>query len=247
MSEPTNVAVILGGTGGIGSDLARRLSAQGWDLVLGARDEERLAALSSELGAEAMSLDARRFEDCEAIVQHAVSAKGRVDAVVCCVGSILLKPAHLTSQDDYENTIATNLTAAFGTVRAAGKAMMKTGGAIALVSSVAGNYGMANHEAIAAAKGGIEGLVRSAASSYGPRGIRVNAVAPSLTDTPLAASIVANEKSLEASRKMHALGRIGEAGDIAGALAFLIDPAQSWITGQVLGVDGGLGHARGRG
>jgi NAD(P)-dependent dehydrogenase (short-subunit alcohol dehydrogenase family) len=247
MTHPAQTAVIMGGTGGIGSELARRLSDGGWNLVLGARDESKLATLASELEAEAMSFDARRFEDCEALVQRAVELHDRVDAVVCCVGSIVLKPAHLTNQDDFEDTIATNLTAAFGALRAGAKAMMKTGGAIALVSSVAGNFGMANHEAIAAAKGGVEGLVRSAASSYGPRGIRVNAVAPSLTDTPLAAHIVANEKSVEASRKMHPLGRIGEPGDIAGALAFLIDPAQSWITGQVLGVDGGLGHARGRG
>ena len=102
----------------------------------------------------------------------------------------------------------------------------------------------ASDEAIAAAKGGVEGLVRSAAATYGAQGIRFNAVAPGLVRTPLTERITSNEKAAEASRSLHVLGRFGEPADVASAIIWLLDPAQSWVTGQVVGVDGGLGTAR---
>jgi NAD(P)-dependent dehydrogenase (short-subunit alcohol dehydrogenase family) len=109
-----------------------------------------------------------------------------------------------------------------------------------LVSSAAARLGLANHEAIAAAKAGVIGLTLSAAATYAPKRIRVNAVAPGLVRTPLTARITGSESALEASTSLHALGRIGEPDEVAGAIAWLLDPAQSWITGQVLGIDGGL-------
>ena len=121
---------------------------------------------------------------------------------------------------------------------------MQTGGSIVLVSSVAARVGLANHEAIAAAKAGIIGLALSAAASYAERGIRVNCVAPGLVRTPLTARLIANESSLKASVAMHPLGRIGEPSEVAAAMAWLLDPKQSWITGQVLGIDGGLATLR---
>ena len=124
--------------------------------------------------------------------------------------------------------------------------MMSGGGSIVLVSSAAARTGLANHEAIAAAKAGVMGLTLSAAASYAARGIRVNCVAPGLVETPLAARITGNEGSLQASKAMHALGRIGQPGDVASAMAWLLDPANSWVTGQVIGVDGGLGTIRPR-
>ena len=121
------------------------------------------------------------------------------------------------------------------------------GGSIVLMSSVAGRYGLPNHEAVAAAKAGIEGLVRAAAATYAPRGIRVNAVAPGLVRTPLAGRLVATEQAVEASAAMHPLGRIGEPEDLTDALAFLLDPARSaWVTGQTLSVDGGFATVRPR-
>jgi 3-oxoacyl-[acyl-carrier protein] reductase len=142
--------------------------------------------------------------------------------------------------------VALNLTTAFALVRAAAPAMRKRGGAIVLAASAAAQTGIANHEAIAAAKGGVIGLTRSAAATYGPRGVRVNAVAPGLVDAAMTASIVGDERQAEASRAMHVLGRLGTGEDIASAVAFLLDPANDWITGQVLGVDGGLGQVRPR-
>ena len=118
-------------------------------------------------------------------------------------------------------------------------------GSLVLFSSVAAGVGLASHEAIGAAKAGVEGLARSAAASYAGKQIRVNAVAPGLCDTPLAARLLGSDAARAASGKMHPLGRVGTAADPAAAAAFLLDPAQSgWVTGQVLGVDGGLGSLR---
>lgn len=114
-----------------------------------------------------------------------------------------------------------------------------------LVSTVAAGTGLSNHEAIAAAKGGIEGLVRSAAATYAARNLRVNAVAPGLVDTPLASRITKSERALEHSKKMHPLGRIGTPEDVSSAIDWLLSSESSWVTGQVVGIDGGLGAIRG--
>ena len=115
-----------------------------------------------------------------------------------------------------------------------------------LMSSAAARTGVPSHEAIAAAKAGVIGLTLSAAATYAPKGLRFNAVAPGLVESPLTERIVSNEASLKASTAMHPLGRIGQPGDIASAVVWLLDPAQSWVTGQVIGVDGGLASVRSR-
>lgn len=238
------VTVILGATGGIGSHLARHLAGHGARLVLGARGEERLAELAAELGALPVPVDARDPDAVKAVYDAAVAAHGRVDGAVNCVGSVFLKPAHATSTADWNETLATNLTSAFATIRHAIGPMRKTGGSIVLVSSVAAQLGLPNHEAIAAAKAGVLGLMQSAAATYASKKIRVNAVAPGLIRTPATTRLTENEAARKTSEAMHPLRRIGETSDVVSAITWLLDPAQSWITGQVLGVDGGLSTLR---
>ena len=240
------VHIVLGATGGVGSATSRRLAADGARLVLAGRNAESLDALAAELGAGAFPLDATDFEAVSACFKHALDTHGRLDGAVNCVGSLLLKPAHTTSADEFHQTLMTNLGSAFATVAAARKSMKKEGGSIVLLSSAAAEVGLVNHEVIAAAKAGVIGLARSASATYAGRGIRVNCVAPGMVRTPLTQSITSNELALKGSIAMHALGRIGEPEEIAAAIAFLLNPDHSWITGQVLGVDGGLAHIRSR-
>jgi 3-oxoacyl-[acyl-carrier protein] reductase len=163
-----------------------------------------------------------------------------ITGVASCIGSLLLKPLHLTALAEFEATMQVNVGTSFAILRSAVKAMQGTGGSIVLCSSAVSEIGMANHEAIAAAKGAINALARSAAATYASKKIRVNVVAPGLTKTPLTARITGSEAAVKASLAMHPLGRLGEPEDIARAISFFLDPANDWITGQILAVDGGL-------
>jgi 3-oxoacyl-[acyl-carrier protein] reductase len=237
------VMLITGGSGGIGQALARRLRARGCTVVLSARDASRLQAVCDEIGAEAIPTDVTVSGQVDDLVAQVLARHGRIDGLAHCVGSILLKPLHLTSDDDWAKTLQLNLTSAFQVMRSVvGK--HRAAVSIALVSTSAAAVGLPNHEAIAAAKGGIEGLVRAVAATYAGRGVRVNAVAPGLVRTPLAARITSSEAAMKTSLALHPLGRIGEPDDVAAVLELLLDPANSWITGQIIGVDGGMSAVR---
>lgn len=240
------VFLILGAGGGIGSATARAMAARGANLIVAGRPGSALQAIADETGGVPYELDATITAEVGEAVGSAIDTFGHIDGIANCVGSLLLKPAHITTDDEWNNTIATNLTSAFAAVKAGAKAMRAAGGSIVLVSSAAAQIGLANHEAIAAAKGGVVGLARSAAASYARQGIRVNAVAPGLVRTKLTERLTSSPPAEEASLAMHALGRLGEPEDVASAIAWLLDPAQSWVTGQVIGIDGGLGSVRAR-
>ena len=238
-ADAAPVYVVLGATGGIGSELSRRLAEGGAKLVLGARTGEKLEVLAEELGALPVKLDATKPEEVEALFGRAVEEHGRVDGAVNCVGSFMLKPAHLTKDEEWAETMALNLGTAFGTVKAAARHMPQ-GGSLVLLSSVAARVGLANHEAVAAAKAGVIGLALSAATTYLQRGLRINVVAPGLVQTPMTQRITASEASRKASEELHPMGRLGEPGDVAAAISWLLAPEAGWVTGQVFGVDGGL-------
>jgi NAD(P)-dependent dehydrogenase (short-subunit alcohol dehydrogenase family) len=246
--ENSPVMLIVGGAGGIGSAVANKLAARGCRLVLAGRNAGRLEKIAAETGATAVPLDARDGAAVDTLMQNVLASHGRVDGVVNCAGSILLKPAHLISDAEFAETIATNLTTAFNLLRAAVRVMMKQtgGGSIVLCSSVAARRGLVNHEAIAAAKAGVEGLALAAAASYARFGVRVNCVAPGLTRTEMTRSLTQNETVAKMSAAMHPLGRIGEPAEVASAICWLLDREQSWVTGQVIGIDGGLGHVQAR-
>lgn len=239
-------AIILGSTGGVGSALARRLTAAGYKLALLGRDEAKVTALAQELNALPIVADATDAEAVERAFVSAQQSLGSLDGAANCVGSVLLKPAHLTSPEDWQRVMDTNLGSAFATVRAAAKTMTERGGSVVLVGSVAADLGLANHEAIAAAKAGVQGLTRAAAASYASKQLRFNAVAPALVQTQATAGITSNPRALEASRAMHPLGRIGQPDEVAAVIAFLLDKSNNWITGQVWGIDGGLSTVRSR-
>ena len=198
--------------------------------------------LGSELGAQTCPVDAANSDELE----RAVASFNPIGGIVNCAGSILLKSAHLTAQQEWEQTIRTNLTTAFATVKAAVKVFGSKGGSIVLCATAAARIGISNHEAIAAAKAGVIGLTLSAAATYATRNVRVNCVAPGLVNTPMAARITSNETALKASTAMHALGRIGQPDEVASGIVWFLDPENAWVTGQVLGIDGGLGSLRSR-
>jgi len=164
----------------------------------------------------------------------------RLDGVVYCPGSITLKPFHRLSDEEFESEWRLNFLGAVRTIRMALPALKKSDHAsIVLFSTVAVGTGLSYHASIAGAKGAVEGLVRSLAAEFAPR-IRVNAIAPSLTDTPLAGSLLSTEEKRNAAAQRHPLHRVGSPTEIAEAVAFLIGAESGFMTGQIIRIDGGL-------
>ena len=238
--------LLVGGSSDIARHLATMLLADGHSVTLLARDAERVANLV-EQGAEFVQGDALDEEAVQSAVAHAAErGEGGLAGMAHLVGSIALRPPHATKVEDFTAVINTNLTSAFLALKTAGKAMLKLGtGRMVFTSSVAGSYGLTNHEAIAAAKGGIEAMVRAAASTYAGRGLRVNAVAPGLTETRLGGSVLRSDAIREASVGMIPLKRINEPEEIAQSMHWLLTGAPDNLTGQVLHLDGGMSNIRG--
>lgn len=240
--------IVFGGSGGIGSEITRLIVENGNRVVIAGRNKDTLTLVCAETGARGLVCDGTDLAQVELVFSNVLENEGPIHGVANCIGSVLLKPAHLTSLEDWQHTIRTNLDSAFYVLKSGVKAMMKTGGSVLLMSSAAARLGLVNHEAIAAAKGGVIGLTQSAAATYANKNIRVNCIAPGLVETPLTSKITGSESSRKASETMHALGRIGSTNDVARAAWWLLDSDQSpWVTGQVIGVDGGLGTLRSRG
>ena len=240
------MSVLIFGIGGIGRALATRLVARGTPVHLIARSADKLQALSAELNnAPFTALDCSAPEAVEAGVR-ALAAAGPLAGLVYAVGSIPLKPLKSTSAADFSAAFNLNFLSAALAVKAAAPALAAGAapGSVVLFSTVACAQGFPNHAAIAAAKGAVEAFARSAAAELCPR-VRVNCIAPSLTDTPLAARLTGSEAARKALGDAHPLARLGAAGDAAALAAFLLDDASSgWVTGQVWGLDGGRSTLR---
>jgi len=231
--------LLLSASSDIGTLCAQKLHENQHQIFVTSRHEDKLDYLKNQLNCNGKIVDPANFNEVDSAFEEALKNFGNIDGVVCFAGSVILKPAHLTSEQEYQEVITANLTSAFACVRSAGK-YLKNGGNVVLMASAVALRGLANHEAIACAKGGVVALAKSASASYASKNLRFNVVAPGLTKTKLTAKITSNETSLNYSTAMHALGRIGEPEDITNAVIFLLDIKNNFITGQVLAVDGGL-------
>ena len=233
--------LIVGGSSDIAKITAQKLLESQAAVTCLVRDKSRVEDLEA-LGATIVQGDALDQESIsEAITKASEKGDGHISGVAHLVGSIAIRPPHALSLDAFNEVIATNLGSAFLTLSLCGKAMLKMGGGrMVFTSSVAGSLGLVNHEAIAAAKGGVESMVRSAAATYAKRGIRVNAVAPGLTDTRLASTILLSDAMREASAQMIPLKRINEADEIASSIHWLLTGAPDNFTGQIMHLDGGM-------
>lgn len=238
--------IVIVGTAGVGAALARSLSRSGHALHLIGRNADSLQRLGAELGATRAVADVTDAAALEAAVK---AAGDQVDGLAYCVGTINLKPAHRTTDSDVMKDFDVNALGALRSVRAALpalKASQQATASVLLFSTVAVGQGFASHASVAMAKGAVEGLTRALAAELAPK-IRVNAIAPSLTKTPLAAFMTSNETTANAIAALHPLQRLGETDDISAMASLLLSPSSGWITGQVIGIDGGRSTLRTKG
>jgi NAD(P)-dependent dehydrogenase (short-subunit alcohol dehydrogenase family) len=238
----TDPVLIFGGVGGVGEALARRLRSAGQAVAITSRSAERAASLGDAIGAIPLVCDALDEASIAAAVA-AASRDGRLGGIVYAVGSIVLKPLSRTTAADMVAAFQLNVVGAMLAVRAGADALKAAGGNVVLFSSIAAGQGFPLHTAIGTAKGAVEALTRSLAAELAPA-VRVNAIAPSLTATPLAAGLTQNAKMAESIAALHPIPRLGSADEVAACAAFLLAADAGWITGQVLGVDGGRSTVR---
>jgi 3-oxoacyl-[acyl-carrier protein] reductase len=240
------VIVVAGASGTIGIEVCRRLIKSDRQTLLIGRHAEKLAKLSEEIGQPYLVVDYSASDTLHRSVASVLESYGPVEGVVNLAGSLFLKPIYSTSLQEFREVLEANLVTAFQIVKLGSQLLSRTGGAIVLFASAAAEVGMPNHESIAAAKAGVIGLARSAAASLANRNIRVNVVSPGLIKTELTRRIWEVPTSVSAACDMHALGRLGEPSKIASLVEWLLDEENDWITGQAIGIDGGLSHVLSR-
>jgi len=234
MMQGKNI-IIIGGSSGIGLGLVKLLS-QDNNVIVYSRSGQQPDGVSE---AEYRILDITSDTIDLGLLPTVI------DGVVYCPGTINLKPFRRLSEDDFIQDFKINVTGAVKVLQSVYTSLRKSEQAsVVMFSTVAVSSGMIFHSSIAAAKGAVEGLVRSLAAEFAPK-IRVNAVAPSLTDTPLAANLLSTDAKREASAGRHPLQRVGTVDDQVNAAMFLLSPQSSWVTGQILHVDGGMSSIRG--
>lgn len=236
------IALITGGSGGIGRALARQLHAEGCRVAVVGRDAGRLADVDA---AARIAADTTTAEGAALAVAACREELGAAPTLLAhCVGSTLIAPLHRTREAAWREVLRVNLDSAFFMLGAWVAAREGQGGAAVFASSVVARIGVANHEAIAAAKGGVESLVRSAAATYASQGVRVNAVAPGMTETPMTAGMLKMPAMREGAARQYPLGGVQTADQVAEVMAWLLGDGAARITGQVIAVDGGFTTVR---
>jgi NAD(P)-dependent dehydrogenase (short-subunit alcohol dehydrogenase family) len=228
--------LIFGATGSIGSSLAQQLKDSNQEAHLISRNEDELKALSEKLGFSFTVADVLEDGFIDQIKPDV--SDDIIKGLAYCIGSIDLKPLKRVTESDMNKCMKLNLYSAIEAIQGFQDELKKSNGSIVLFSSVAAQKGFTNHTIIASAKAAIEGLTVTLAAEFAPS-IRVNCIAPSLTDSKISQSMLKSEVVAEALAKAHPLKRLGEGKDSASLAKFLISGENSWVTGQIIGVDGG--------
>ncbi len=226
--------VIFGATGSIGSSLAEQLKNSGNNIHLVGRDESELSSISEKFGCSHTVSDV--LED--GFIEKVKSDISEIKGLAYCVGSIDLKPLRMVNEQDFQKCMKLNLYSAVEAIKGYQESLKKNKGSIVLFSTVAAQRGFTNHAIIASAKAAVEGLTVSLAAEFAPN-IRVNCVAPSLTKSKIAEAMLKNTAIAEGIAKAHPLKRLGEGKDSAALAKFLLTEDSSWVTGQIIAVDGG--------
>jgi 3-oxoacyl-[acyl-carrier protein] reductase len=233
------VALVTGGTRGIGLATARALVEAGATVVLTGRDEARAKEAAASVGASGLVLDVTDAKAVSSLVRGVAKEHGKLDIVVANAGIMEDALLGMIKEDLVDTTLSTNVAGTLHTVQAAARAMMrKKTGSIVVLASIVGEYGSAGQTVYAASKAAVANIARSAAKELGRSGIRVNAVAPGVIETDLTAGLSEDAKAENSGRTP--LGRLGRPEEVANAIRFLVSDEASFITGQVLGIDGGL-------
>ena len=227
--------LIFGATGSIGSSLTEQLKNSKYDNVhLVGRNENEVKSISENKGYTFTVADVLEDKFIEKVKADIVDVKG----IAYCVGSIDLKPMRMVNEQDFNKCMKLNLYSAFDIIKSYQESLKKNKGSIVLFSTIAAQRGFTNHSIIASTKAAVEGLTVSLAAEFAPN-IRVNCIAPSLTKSKISQPILKSTPVAEGIAKAHPMKRIGEGKDAAAMAKFLLTEESSWITGQIIGVDGG--------
>ena len=230
----SNKYLIFGATGSIGSNLADILYKAENEIHLVARNEDEVKTLSEKFGCTYSVADVLEDNFIDKIKSDISDIKG----IAYCVGSIDLKPLKMVKEQDFQKCMKLNLYSAVEIIKSYQESLKKNNGSIVLFSTVAVQRGFTNHSIIASTKAAVEGLTVSLAAEFAPK-IRVNCIAPSLTKSKIAEPLLKNSIMAEGIAKAHPMKRVGEGKDAAAMAKFLLTEESSWITGQIIGVDGG--------
>lgn len=226
--------IIVGGSSGIGFEITKQLSEAGNHVTVLSRSKGEIDSLSN-VSHVAYDVTSDSSPDINLDV---------IDGFAYCPGTINLKPFHGLKSEDFQEDFSINVLGAVKTLQPIIKQLKKNENAsIVFFSTVAVQQGMPFHSSVAASKGALEGITRSLAAELAPK-VRVNCIAPSVTDTPLASRILSSEEKKENSGKRHALNRVGTAKEVAKLATFLLSDDSSWMTGQIIGLDGGMSAVR---
>ncbi|MDH4395355.1 MAG: SDR family oxidoreductase [Limnobacter sp.] len=243
----TRAVFVMGATSAIAQELVILMRERGYEVVAAGRDMDSLqSSLGNHAGVHVMEVQATNSESVNAAFAKAEDLGLSIEGYAHCVGSILVAPLGRTTDAQWDEVMSVNLTSAMYGLRrfVQGCKAKQHGGSAVLVSTCATGLGVPNHEAIAAAKGGLEGLAKSTAATSASEGIRVNVVAPGLTDSPIASAFLKSDVMRAASAKQYPLQGINTPKEVAEAMAWLLSDESSRVTGTTLNVDGGFRNIR---